>query len=154
MWRQDWVVHSQAVGDGRASLKYLAPYVFRVAISDRRIVSCDDGQVTFSYRQSGSNRWRKMTVDRLGVHPPLPATRFAQRLPEGAALRLPEPQQPGLARAGALADRVVSRFGLRAAGPPAATGAGRAANPLRRLRRADDRRRFRASHRTLPFDTS
>ena len=44
VWRQDWVVHSQAVGDGRASLKYLAPYVFRVAISDRRIVSCDDGK--------------------------------------------------------------------------------------------------------------
>ena len=63
MWRQDWVVHSKAVGDGRASLKYLAPYVFRVAISDRRIVACEDGQVTFSYRRSGSNRWRKMTVD-------------------------------------------------------------------------------------------
>lgn len=63
VWRQDWVVHSQAVGDGRASLKYLAPYVFRVAISDRRIVSCEDGRVTFSYRKSGSNRWRKMTVD-------------------------------------------------------------------------------------------
>jgi Putative transposase/Transposase zinc-binding domain len=63
VWRQDWVVHSQAVGDGRASLKYLAPYVFRVAISDRRIVSYDDGQVTFSYRRSGSNRWRNMTVD-------------------------------------------------------------------------------------------
>jgi len=63
VWRQAWVVHSQAVGDGRASLKYLAPYVFRVAISDRRIVSCEDGQVTFSYRKSGSNRWRKMTVE-------------------------------------------------------------------------------------------
>jgi hypothetical protein len=63
VWRQDWVVHAQAVGDGRASLKYLAPYVFRVAISDRRIVSCDDGKVTYSYRKSGSNRWRKMTVD-------------------------------------------------------------------------------------------
>jgi hypothetical protein len=63
VWRQDWVVHSQAVGDGRASLKYLAPYVFRVAISNRRIVSCDDGHVTFSYRKSGSNRWRNMTVD-------------------------------------------------------------------------------------------
>jgi hypothetical protein len=63
VWRQDWVVHSKAVGDGRASLQYLAPYVFRVAIGDRRIVACDDGQVTFSYRRSGSNRWRKMTVD-------------------------------------------------------------------------------------------
>jgi hypothetical protein len=43
----------------------LAPYVFRVAISDRRIVSCEDGQVTFSYSRNGSNRWWKMTVDAL-----------------------------------------------------------------------------------------
>jgi hypothetical protein len=63
VWRQDWVVHSQAADDGQASLKYLAPYVFRVAISGHRIVSCEDGQVTFSYRRSGSNRWRRMTVD-------------------------------------------------------------------------------------------
>jgi hypothetical protein len=63
VWRQDWVVHSQPVGDGQASLRYLAPYVFRVAIGDRRIVGCEEGKVTFSYRRSGSNRWRRMTVD-------------------------------------------------------------------------------------------
>ena len=63
VWRRDWVVHSQAAGDGRASLHYLAPYVFRVAIGDHRIVSCDDGQVTFTYRRVGSNRARKMTLD-------------------------------------------------------------------------------------------
>jgi hypothetical protein len=63
VWRQDWVVHSQAVGDGRTSLKYLAPYVFRVAIRDRRIASCEDGKVTYTYRKSGSNRWRNITVD-------------------------------------------------------------------------------------------
>ncbi len=79
VWRQDWVVHSQAVGDGRASLKYLAPYVFRVAISDRRIVSYDDDSVTFSYRKSGSNRWRRMTLD-----PPEFLRRFLQHvLPTG-----------------------------------------------------------------------
>ena len=65
VWRQDWVVHSQAVGDGRSSLKYLAPYVFRVAISDRRIVSCEDGRVTFTFRKSGTNHWRRMTLDAL-----------------------------------------------------------------------------------------
>jgi hypothetical protein len=65
VWRRDWVVHSQAVGDGRASLRYLAPYVFRVAISDRRILSCDQGRVTFSYRKSGTSHWRTMTVDAL-----------------------------------------------------------------------------------------
>ena len=42
---------------------YLAPYVFRVAIGDHRIVSCDDGKVTFTYRRVGSNRPRKMTLD-------------------------------------------------------------------------------------------
>lgn len=67
VWKEAWVVHSQAVGDGRRVLKYLAPYVFRVAISDRRVVAIDDGpdgqgRVTFGYRQSGSRRWRKMTL--------------------------------------------------------------------------------------------
>lgn len=64
-WRRDWVVHSQAAGDGRISLRYLAPYVFRVAIGDHRIVSCDDGKVTFTYRRVGSERPRKMTLDAL-----------------------------------------------------------------------------------------
>src|SRR3954454_16741456 len=63
VWSRDWVVHSQAAGDGRQSLRYLAPYVFRVAIGDHRIVSCDDGKVTFAYRRVGSNRRRKMTLD-------------------------------------------------------------------------------------------
>jgi Putative transposase len=63
VWQHDWVVHSQPAGDGRQSLRYLAPYVFRVAIGDHRIVSCDDGQVTFTYRRVGSNRRRKMTLD-------------------------------------------------------------------------------------------
>jgi hypothetical protein len=62
-WRRDWVVHSRAAGDGRTSLRYLAPYVFRVAIGNHRIVSCDDGKVTFTYRRVGSNRPRKMTLD-------------------------------------------------------------------------------------------
>jgi hypothetical protein len=63
VWKQDWVVHSRPAGDGAASLKYLAPYVFRVAISDRRIVSFDQETVTFSYRKSGSRRWRKMKLE-------------------------------------------------------------------------------------------
>ena len=63
VWSRDWVVHSQAAGDGRQSLRYLAPYVFRVAIGDHRIISCDDGTVTFAYRRVGSNRPRMMTLD-------------------------------------------------------------------------------------------
>ncbi len=64
---KSWVVHSQAVGDGQQALRYLAPYVYRVAISNRRLIKCEPGpdglgRVTFSYRKSGSRRWRTMTV--------------------------------------------------------------------------------------------
>jgi hypothetical protein len=62
-WGKDWVVKTVAVGDGRAALKYLAAYVFRVAIGDHRILSCEDGFVTFSYRKSGSRRQRRMRLD-------------------------------------------------------------------------------------------
>ena len=66
-WNRPWVVHSAAVGDGRQALRYLAPYVFRVAISPRRIVRCEPGpdglgRVTFTYRKSGQSRYRAMTV--------------------------------------------------------------------------------------------
>ena len=56
VWRQDWVVHSQAVGNGQAALKYLAPYIFRVAISNKRIVKVAEGQVTFRYTPTGSKK--------------------------------------------------------------------------------------------------
>jgi len=62
VWRIAWNVNSQAVGSSEASLKYLAPYVFRVAISDRRIEKVVDGRVTFRYRKTGSSRIRRMTL--------------------------------------------------------------------------------------------
>jgi len=62
VWDEAWTVDSRAVGDGKRVLDYLAPYVYRVAISNRRIVSCQDGQVTFMYRPSGTRRWKPMTL--------------------------------------------------------------------------------------------
>lgn len=66
-WRKNWVVHCQPVGDGRRALRYLAPYVYRVAISNRRILNCEPGpdglgRVTLTYRKRGSRRERKLTV--------------------------------------------------------------------------------------------
>ena len=63
VWEQSWIVDCKAVGDGAAAVQYLAAYVFRVAISDERIVSCDDDTVTFRYRPSGSRRDRTMTLE-------------------------------------------------------------------------------------------
>jgi len=63
VWKKPWVVHVQPAGDGRNALRYLARYVFRVAISNSRIVSCDGGRVVFRYQKSGSRRWSLMSLD-------------------------------------------------------------------------------------------
>ncbi|WP_419195068.1 transposase, partial [Novipirellula herctigrandis] len=39
--------------NGEAVLKYLAPYVYRIAISDNRIVSVDESGVTYKVKPSG-----------------------------------------------------------------------------------------------------
>lgn len=63
-WQRKWTVDCQAVGHNPAgALKYLAPYTFKTAITDSRIVSADKGKVTFTYVKSGSNRRRRMTLD-------------------------------------------------------------------------------------------
>ena len=62
VWKKWWEVDVTAVGDGGAVLKYLAPYVFRVAISDKRIVSCTDKEVTFSYTPSKSKQSKTRSV--------------------------------------------------------------------------------------------
>jgi hypothetical protein len=54
VWRKKFVVDIAPVGDGRAVLKYLAPYVHRVALSDNRIEACDNSTVTFRYTPSKS----------------------------------------------------------------------------------------------------
>ncbi len=41
VWKQDWVVHCKLVGDGRAAMKYLSAYIFRVAISNYRILKLE-----------------------------------------------------------------------------------------------------------------
>lgn len=56
------MVHCQPVGSGVAALKYLAPYIFRVALSNRRLHKLAGGQVTYSYRESGSGDARFRTL--------------------------------------------------------------------------------------------
>jgi hypothetical protein len=63
VWTIDWIVNCQAVGTPEASLQYLAPHVFRVAISNNRIIAVEDRKVTFVYRKKGSRRFRKATLE-------------------------------------------------------------------------------------------
>lgn len=62
VWKKEWVVRSEPVGSGEAAFKYLAPYVFRVAISNSRIVKQEDGRVTFKYKDSATDHERFCTV--------------------------------------------------------------------------------------------
>lgn len=62
VWRKEWVVHCKPVGDGTRALKYLAPYIFRVAISNNRILRVANGKVTFRYRLSDTGQVRICTL--------------------------------------------------------------------------------------------
>jgi len=62
VWKIDWIVNSQAVGASEQSIGYLAPYVFKVAITNSRIIEVENRQVTFRYKKGKSARWRKMTL--------------------------------------------------------------------------------------------
>ena len=62
VWTKAWVVHSEPVGSGQAAFKYLAPYVFRVAISNNRILKLEDGQVTFKYKESATDQIKFCTI--------------------------------------------------------------------------------------------
>lgn len=63
VWTIPWNVHSQANHHGHSAFTYLAPYVFKVAISNSRIVSLTDRTVTFTYRKVGSTRLRTAHLD-------------------------------------------------------------------------------------------
>ena len=63
VWDKARVVNCQAVGTSTRSVKYLAPYVFKVAISNSRISKLDNHNVFFKYKKTGSNRWRTMQLD-------------------------------------------------------------------------------------------
>jgi hypothetical protein len=70
--KRKWVVHAQPPFAGpTAVLKYLARYIRRVAISDSRLISCADDQVTFSFKDYANGAAKKTCR--------LPALEFVRR---------------------------------------------------------------------------
>jgi Putative transposase/Transposase zinc-binding domain len=75
-----WVVYCKPTVHGTEQvLQYLGRYVHRIALTNNRILSIDDGQVCFRYQDSQTSRWHTMT---------LPAQEFIRRflqhvLPQG-----------------------------------------------------------------------
>jgi len=62
VWQNDWVVHSEPVGSGAQAFQYLAPYIFRVALSNNRLRQLEQGNVTFSYKESATEQLKDCTV--------------------------------------------------------------------------------------------
>jgi hypothetical protein len=59
VWRTRWILHVTAWGNGeRAVLDYLARYVFRVALTNARIVALDDQTVTIQCKERKTCRQR------------------------------------------------------------------------------------------------
>src|SRR5213594_3377751 len=81
LYRQDWVVYlKRPFGGPEYVLQYLGRYTHRVAISNHRLVSFKDGQVTFSWRDSSHHNQQKLRA--------LPVDKFLRRfllhiLPQG-----------------------------------------------------------------------
>ena len=61
-WQKNPVVHCEPVGTGEAALKYLAPYIFRIALSNKRLVKLENGQLTFQYRDAKTKRFKTTTL--------------------------------------------------------------------------------------------
>lgn len=62
-WDLHWNVNCQTVGNSEHSIKYLSRYVFKVAISNSRIIKVEDRKVFFKYRKPRSQRWRTTSLD-------------------------------------------------------------------------------------------
>lgn len=61
LYRQDWVVYlKRPFGGPEYVLQYLGRYTHRLAISNHRLVSFTDGQVTFRWRDSADHNKQKL----------------------------------------------------------------------------------------------
>jgi hypothetical protein len=57
-----WVVDVKSVGTGEKALVYLGRYLYKGVIQEKDIIACENGQVTFRYRDSKTQRIEYRTV--------------------------------------------------------------------------------------------
>ena len=59
---EKWVVDCKCVGTGVKALVYLGRYLYRGVIPEKDILRCEDGRVSFRYRDSKTGRQATRTV--------------------------------------------------------------------------------------------
>ncbi len=59
---EKWVADCRGVGDGSKALIYLGNYLYKGVIQEKDIISCQNGEVTFRYKESKSKTYQTKTV--------------------------------------------------------------------------------------------
>jgi Putative transposase/Transposase zinc-binding domain len=62
VWAKSWVVDCRPVGSGLSALKYLAPYIFRIALNNNRIEQVTNEMVTFRYTEGKTGVHKRATL--------------------------------------------------------------------------------------------
>jgi len=63
VWKKDWNVYVEPAGYGQEIIKYIAPYVYRIALSNRNIIKLKDHEVTFKYKDNKTNITHTPSLD-------------------------------------------------------------------------------------------
>jgi len=64
LWRRAWCSFCKPYGKGQdAVLNYLARYVFRVALTNRRLMAMDETHVTLRYKDPDTGQWRTVRLE-------------------------------------------------------------------------------------------
>lgn len=64
IWKKRWVVYCKPTLKGGTNvIQYLARYVYRIAITNNRILADHDGKITFKYQACKDYKWKKLTLD-------------------------------------------------------------------------------------------
>lgn len=62
VWQRRWTVHVESVGAGEHATLYLSRYVYRVALTNRRLTRFADGRVTFRYTHGRTQATHALTL--------------------------------------------------------------------------------------------
>jgi len=82
----EWVVDCKHVGKGLTALKYLSKYLYHGVISEKNIISNQDGEVTFKYIESKTGNTQYRTLKGEDFFAPDHATRATQRVSKSQGL--------------------------------------------------------------------
>jgi hypothetical protein len=62
VWQRRWTVHVAPIGTGDHAGLYLSRYVYRVALTNQRLVRFAEGRVTFQYTHARTHTTRALTL--------------------------------------------------------------------------------------------